>query len=209
MQKWARTSVRLEYMFDLEKSVAEWRKQMLAAGISTSALDELESHLREEVAQQIRSGLDEQPALETAISQIGKGAELKKEFTKAKGLAGLLGEDTSTPLERILGALWLVFCFASLSLLMWRIRNISFFMGPILFALYGTPPYGSILLVRGAPLGRRIIRTIAAGFTVTSLFLILMRDSCSMLTATVTIFYAASAWLLFTPSFSKPTLAKK
>ena len=37
-------------MFDLEQAIAEWRKQMLAAGIKAPVpLDELESHLREEV----------------------------------------------------------------------------------------------------------------------------------------------------------------
>ena len=42
-------------MFDLEKSIAEWRKQMLSAGIKTPVpLEELEIHLREEIEQQIK-----------------------------------------------------------------------------------------------------------------------------------------------------------
>jgi hypothetical protein len=41
-------------MFNLEQSIAEWRQQMLAAGIKTPAtLNELESHLREEFERQI------------------------------------------------------------------------------------------------------------------------------------------------------------
>jgi hypothetical protein len=40
-------------MFDLEKSIPEWRQKMFAAGISAVALEELESHLREEIEQQI------------------------------------------------------------------------------------------------------------------------------------------------------------
>ena len=37
-------------MFDLEQSIAEWRRQMLAAGIKTPVpLEELEIHLREDI----------------------------------------------------------------------------------------------------------------------------------------------------------------
>jgi len=37
-------------MFSLEKSISEWRRQMLAAGIKTPVpLEELEIHLREEI----------------------------------------------------------------------------------------------------------------------------------------------------------------
>ena len=44
-------------MFDLEKSIADWRTQMLAAGIKSPVpLEELESHLREEITQQTKSG---------------------------------------------------------------------------------------------------------------------------------------------------------
>ena len=40
-------------MFDLEQSIADWRRQMLAAGIKTPVpLEELESHLREEIERQ-------------------------------------------------------------------------------------------------------------------------------------------------------------
>ena len=47
-------------MPDLEKSIAEWRRQMLAAGIKTPVpLEELEIHLREEIEQQMKSGIGE------------------------------------------------------------------------------------------------------------------------------------------------------
>ena len=43
-------------MFNLNQAIAEWRKQMAASGINLpEALDELESHLREDVDQQVRS----------------------------------------------------------------------------------------------------------------------------------------------------------
>ena len=48
-------------MFDLEQSIAEWRQQMIAAGInSTEALDEMECHLREDVERQAQSGASEE-----------------------------------------------------------------------------------------------------------------------------------------------------
>ena len=57
---------------------------MLAAGIKTPVpLEELESHLREDVEQQMRSGLSTQQAFGIAIKKIGPAPELKMEFKKA------------------------------------------------------------------------------------------------------------------------------
>ncbi|MES1180967.1 MAG: hypothetical protein ABUL66_03800 [Verrucomicrobiota bacterium] len=71
-------------MFDLEKSISVWRKQMLAAGIKPSALEELESHLREEIEREMKLGLslNVQEAFNFAIQKIGQGNALKSEFTK-------------------------------------------------------------------------------------------------------------------------------
>jgi hypothetical protein len=70
-------------MFDLEKSIAEWRRQMLAAGIKTPVpLDELEIHLREEIQQQMQLGLDAYKAFEISIQRIGEPQSLKGEFKK-------------------------------------------------------------------------------------------------------------------------------
>jgi hypothetical protein len=39
-------------MFNLEQAISEWRRQMIAVGIKTPVpLEELESHLREDVEQ--------------------------------------------------------------------------------------------------------------------------------------------------------------
>src|SRR5437899_1789321 len=71
-------------MFNLEQAIAEWRQQMVAAGITTpESLDELESHLREEIEQQIRSGVGEQRAFEAAVEHIGQPSALGAEFAKA------------------------------------------------------------------------------------------------------------------------------
>jgi hypothetical protein len=70
-------------MFDLEKAIAEWRQQMLAAGIKTPVpLAELESHLRDEIALQMKSGTNASLAFEIAVQQIGMANMLKDEFEK-------------------------------------------------------------------------------------------------------------------------------
>jgi hypothetical protein len=70
-------------MFDLEQSISEWRKQMLAVGIKTPApLEELEVHLREEIGLQIKRGLTPAEAFEIAAKKIGSARELKNEFRK-------------------------------------------------------------------------------------------------------------------------------
>jgi hypothetical protein len=74
-------------MFDLEQSIAEWRRQMLAAGIKTPVpLEELEIHLREEIEMQVKSGLSEQKAFEIAVGGFGQASALKREFQKANPL---------------------------------------------------------------------------------------------------------------------------
>jgi cation transport ATPase len=73
-------------MFHLEHEIADWRQQMLAAGIQTPVpLEELESHLREDIERQMKSGINAQQAFENAIQQIGKAKMLKNEFEKFDG----------------------------------------------------------------------------------------------------------------------------
>jgi hypothetical protein len=76
-------------MFNLEKSIVEWRKQMLAAGIKTPVpLEELESHLREDIEQRTKSGSDEQTAFAAAVQKIGLGGTLMNEFQKIEPARG-------------------------------------------------------------------------------------------------------------------------
>ena len=71
-------------MHNLEEKIAAWRKQMAAGGIKTTAvLDELESHLREDVERQTRSGTSEERAFEAAAQKIGPASALKNEFRKS------------------------------------------------------------------------------------------------------------------------------
>jgi len=70
-------------MFNLDETISEWRRQMAAAGIkSPEALDELESHLRDEVGQQVRSGANARQAFEIAVERIGEIDSIKAEFEK-------------------------------------------------------------------------------------------------------------------------------
>jgi hypothetical protein len=69
-------------MFSLEQSIAEWRKQMLAAGIKTLVLEELEGHLREEFELQSLAGLNAPFAFDVAAKQIGRAPLIKTEFAK-------------------------------------------------------------------------------------------------------------------------------
>ena len=72
-------------MFDLEQAIADWRRQMLAAGIKTPVpLEELESHLREAVEQQVRAGFNDQIAFGMAARQIGQTGDLQTEFAKVR-----------------------------------------------------------------------------------------------------------------------------
>jgi hypothetical protein len=72
-------------MFDLEQSIADWRRQMLAAGIKTPVpLEELEIHLREEVERQMKSGLDEAEAFKASVQKIGQAHMIRDEFKKVE-----------------------------------------------------------------------------------------------------------------------------
>src|SRR5687768_17550643 len=73
-------------MLSLNDGIGEWRRQMNDNGINNPAvLAELESHLRDELEQQVRLGLDEQHALQAAIQRIGQPTLLKNEFAKVGG----------------------------------------------------------------------------------------------------------------------------
>lgn len=74
----------MENMFNLEQSITDWRQQMLAAGIQSPVpLEELETHLREEIAQMMNSGLGGAEAFQLAVQQIGPAQPLRNEFKKA------------------------------------------------------------------------------------------------------------------------------
>jgi len=70
-------------MFNLEQAIAEWRRQMLAAGIQTPVpLEELEIHLREDIAQQMKTGSNQQDAFTSAVQKLGSAHAVQTEFMK-------------------------------------------------------------------------------------------------------------------------------
>jgi len=72
-------------MFDLEPSITEWRRQMLAAGLKTGRrLDELESHLREEISALKSAGASEAVAFEQAVARLGSPHSVYTEFNKIR-----------------------------------------------------------------------------------------------------------------------------
>jgi Cytochrome C assembly protein len=72
-------------MFDLEPSITEWRRQMLAAGLKTGRrLDELESHLREEISALKSAGASEPVAFEQAVARLGSPHSVYTEFNKIR-----------------------------------------------------------------------------------------------------------------------------
>src|SRR2546425_9066540 len=83
-------------MFNLDQAIAQWRQQMLNAGLKSPVpLDELENHLRADIQEQMRSGQSVKEAFEVATRRIGEGHALKSEFAKArkapKALRKLMG----------------------------------------------------------------------------------------------------------------------
>jgi hypothetical protein len=80
-------------MPDIELSIAEWRRQMLAAGIKTPALlDELESHLREDVKCEMKAGSNEREAFDRAVARLaGDDADARQRWqARIGGLADAL-----------------------------------------------------------------------------------------------------------------------
>src|SRR5262245_22820520 len=74
-------------MFELEQAIGEWRQKMLAAGVKSPVpLEELESHLRDDIATRIQSGVPASEAFTAADRQIGQAHALKNEFAKVDGI---------------------------------------------------------------------------------------------------------------------------
>jgi hypothetical protein len=70
-------------MFNLDQAIAQWRRRMVAGGIEArELLDELESHLRDQIDREINSGSNEQNAYRAAVASIGPVSALRAEFAK-------------------------------------------------------------------------------------------------------------------------------
>jgi hypothetical protein len=72
-------------MFDLESQIRAWRSDLAAAmGNVPDALDELESHLRDDIDRRIQRGAGAQSAFEAARAQLGEPARLAQEFARTR-----------------------------------------------------------------------------------------------------------------------------
>ena len=68
-------------LFNLENAIAAWRRLLRAGGINSSEiLDELESHLREDIEHVMRSGKTSEEAFRAAVTRLGPSGALAKEF---------------------------------------------------------------------------------------------------------------------------------
>ncbi len=187
-------------MFDLEKSIAEWRRQMLTAGIKNPApIEELESHLREEIAQTTKSGLNELKAFNSAVQKIGRAGLLKTEFTKTGGFIEW-PEDKLKCTNRVLGLLWLVFCSYVLVRCFALPNPGSFLEAKALLGLliYLSGAVGGVLLVLDSKWGSSITRTIAL-FQAVLCFFQIFTAGCSILLGFFAAFYVVSILLLHLP----------
>lgn len=77
-------------MFDLEKAMAQWRHGLKKGGkISREAVDELESHLYDQIDHFVSAGRTQQEAFEKAVVRLGDIDKLNEEFSKVRiGSAG-------------------------------------------------------------------------------------------------------------------------
>ena len=69
-------------MFDLEQTIATWRRQMLGAGVKSPVpLNELEMHLREQLE---RAEFVDQKVFDVAVRQLGNPLSIRTEFKKVE-----------------------------------------------------------------------------------------------------------------------------
>lgn len=135
---------------------------MTAGGIKEPAvLDELESHLREEIDRQMRAGANQERAFAIAEQKIGPANALKTEFRKS-GSASLL-ERLMIGIAALvvtfgifLMSVTIVFCYDS-----WGERSVGFAaLGLILLAIFGFPQTARVLPAI-LPQGRRFALQVA------------------------------------------------
>lgn len=161
-------------MRDLEEKIAQWRKQMIAGGVKSPAvLDELESHLREEIDRQMRTGADAERAFQVAAQKIGTAKALKTEFRK---------NGSGSMLEKLMIAIAILFAafgifLTSVTMLFCYGTFLERFTGFAALGLILLILFGSRYLVPRLPViprtGKRFaiqVACIAAGFGICTLY---------------------------------------
>lgn len=75
-------------MKELETLIADWRRRMAHGGLhGADVLEELESHLREDIEAQVSAGIDGQDAFDRSVTHLGQADVLRREFDKLGGHA--------------------------------------------------------------------------------------------------------------------------
>jgi hypothetical protein len=95
-------------MFDLELEIQRWRRELIANGLSSSELDELEDHLRTDIEEQMRSGVAERDAFGIAVERIGRSSQLNTQFDFASASAPATrrsGNNAAAIVKRTIGLL--------------------------------------------------------------------------------------------------------
>jgi hypothetical protein len=129
-------------MFELEKSIANWREQMLAAGIKTPVpLEELEIHLREEIRALVSTGTPENEAFQLAASRVGTPNRVATEFKKPHGPAN------SPEMVGWFGLLAVTLLTAIFSISNWFSGRFSLLLSAHIFCV--TVGYVAVLLTGG------------------------------------------------------------
>jgi hypothetical protein len=200
-------------MFNLESSITAWRQQMLAAGIASTSLDELEGHLREEIIRQSNTGLSQVEAFHAAVSKIGQPALLSTEFHKSDAWPSWLGQDKTMQINRILGVIWLVYSVASFTKSTHGLSSYArspgfqptplFFLGLLLGLVYLFGIIASLGIFAGAAYARRYLLFLAGLAAFCGVIALVLKPS-QPLCAFYTIAGFITLWLLWPPSNAKP-----
>jgi hypothetical protein len=99
-------------MFNLDEAIGQWRGTMACGGACTSSdLDELETHVRDQIDHLLSANLTEEEAFSVALHRLGNPEALRVEYAKMNP-AGLWRERLFWMLAGILG-LWLISALAT------------------------------------------------------------------------------------------------
>jgi hypothetical protein len=132
-------------MFNLDEAITEWRRQMAADGNKNATiLDELESHLREDICARLEAGDSETRAFVKAFASIGNPSVVRKEFNKISRTPGLpvkIGTSLWIVQVVLMAILWATLIFTGKATLL---------LATYLFIL--TTGYGAIFLIGGLAL---------------------------------------------------------
>src|SRR5688572_19392929 len=72
-------------MFELDGATRGWRRTLESGALSRDVLDELESHLRDDISCRMQSGQTAEEAFNAAVQRLGDVHALEREFRLERG----------------------------------------------------------------------------------------------------------------------------